>query len=336
MKKKVIIRESSSALVWNIVKVIIALGFLGTLWYGGTHDWFRFGAQNAGNQTAPNATTVYNVTNITIINGTITANESAQYSVNLSVKPKTICVGEETTGEIETNIPNGLCSIFFNANGNGWFVYKNIQLSSKGKYTEEKEINAAGYAMFRIICCDLEKNCKISDSARVDVDVCEEPVDCSKVCEDYDHHENLNETEDDDCESYAYSKCADGFQNALATDECCCWTCNEQEEEEENDTGCTDTDGGNNLLVKGTCTAGAFSATDSCPVDLGPWINENFCGGWGGCSGVSAKCYDGAGFCHNGMCIANTQDLDGDGFTDYEEYLQGTNPNDPNSHPVAH
>lgn len=85
-----------------------------------------------------------------------------QYSVQLTVNPDRICVGQFATGELNTNIPNGMCSIFVDI-GKGYQLYKNIVLDEDGYYFEANTVGTAGVATFIAVCSDASGNAKISN-----------------------------------------------------------------------------------------------------------------------------------------------------------------------------
>ena len=99
--------------------------------------------------------------------------EYYQYNINLVIAPNTICVGDTAAGSIRSNIPNGVCSIFTNT-GTGFKIYKNVILNSNGYYSETNQMNTAGRIIFRAVCCDLNRNCKISGDAYLSVESCQD------------------------------------------------------------------------------------------------------------------------------------------------------------------
>lgn len=103
---------------------------------------------------------------------------------------------------------------------------------------------------------------------------------------------------------------------------CCCGTMEEEEDP------CTDTDGGNDIYLKGTCsdTEGGGS-TDVCPI--GAWtqfVSEAYCGEED-CLGVSTSCPTDY-LCYDGACESLFEDHDGDGYPTGWELDWGGDPMD--------
>jgi len=69
--------------------------------------------------------------------------------------------------------------------------------------------------------------------------------------------------------------------------------------------GCTDSDGGNNAAVKGTCTDSAGSISDNCYNTT--HLTEMVCSASNACVSIFPTIYCGAGkICSNGACISST------------------------------
>jgi hypothetical protein len=98
-----------------------------------------------------------------------------QYNVRLSVTPQTICVGQTTTGSIASNIPNGICTIFANANNAGFQFFANVNLDASGKFSSTQQVNSVGTVMFRAICCDNSGNCRVGNDVLLTVNQCNQP-----------------------------------------------------------------------------------------------------------------------------------------------------------------
>jgi hypothetical protein len=98
---------------------------------------------------------------------------------------------------------------------------------------------------------------------------------------------------------------------------------------------CDDTDSGNDVWVKGICTDGDSSITDMCPLgDFTDYVSESWCSD-GVCMGVSFDCSVELASCYQGRCIKWSQDSDNDGWSDLDEYEQGTDPQNGNDYPGA-
>lgn len=91
---------------------------------------------------------------------------------------------------------------------------------------------------------------------------------------------------------------------------------------------CIDTDGGVDYFVKGTCTDSDSSDTDQCPAgDLSDPVEDSFCSE-GVCLGIGQLCSTFNAFCYQGECVLNTDDSDGDGFSNGDELDAGSDPFD--------
>lgn len=96
-------------------------------------------------------------------------------------------------------------------------------------------------------------------------------------------------------------------------------------------TSCTDTDGGIDAWEKGICNDGNAD-TDSCVQDFTWSLNEYSCSG-DNCLKTVFDCWSFDSICYDGRCISVTDDSDGDGYPDIDEYEEETDPNDPNDYP---
>lgn len=98
--------------------------------------------------------------------------ESTNYWVNLRVDPTRICVGESSTGNIISNMPNALCVILSNT-GSGYQFYQNAVLDSTGRYSRAQVVSVVGTAQLRATCADSNGNYRISNVATLVVDDCD-------------------------------------------------------------------------------------------------------------------------------------------------------------------
>jgi len=135
------------------VLIIIAIAVVA---YGGTQGWFKSVFIFPETPNAP-------------LNP---PNQYYLYNLYLNIAPSTICVGDSATGSITSNIPNGICSIWYNPNSAGWGLYSNVNLNSAGSYSETNTLTAAGNVIFRAICCDANGNCKVSVDKTLVVNTC--------------------------------------------------------------------------------------------------------------------------------------------------------------------
>lgn len=165
-------------LVNNAVSLIIAFAFLalvyglytGIINLGGTTNLNLGGGTTNLFQSSGNIPWLYNnVTNYYL------------YNVLLSFDKNPACTGDTITGTITSNIPNGICSIWFNP-GTGWQFLANVRLNAAGKYSQSGQINTAGQATFIAICSDAQGNAKISNPIVLVVNNCSTPTGPQYYC----------------------------------------------------------------------------------------------------------------------------------------------------------
>jgi hypothetical protein len=99
--------------------------------------------------------------------------------VKISLFPDDICVGDSTTGSITSNIPNGICSIYYDS-GAGATLYKNVVLDSSGSWSETNVMSSAGVAIFRVACIDGSRYA-LSNTDTLTVRVCSSPTTTTTV-----------------------------------------------------------------------------------------------------------------------------------------------------------
>lgn len=145
--------------------LLVGLAICALFWYGGTQGWFK--------SISTSTTSISNTEQSLTPYPDKIVDEFKGYDVVLSLTPSTICVGEVTTGKIVSNINNGACSIFVNINYGSWQLFRNIALNSYGYYSESATISTAGTANFAAVCCDADRNCKLSNAAMLSVSSCD-------------------------------------------------------------------------------------------------------------------------------------------------------------------
>ena len=143
-------------------KTFIAILIVGAiLIYGASQGWFF----NISNFSTYNQQTVPNPNNL--------QNQYSGYSVSISLTPTTICIGQTTIGNINSNIPNGVCSIFVKSGSGTWTFYSNANLDANGDYSATSPIlTIPGVINFIAVCCDSQGNCKMSSQINLMVNTC--------------------------------------------------------------------------------------------------------------------------------------------------------------------
>ena len=97
--------------------------------------------------------------------------EFQTYNVLLSFSPNPMCAGSSMTGSLDTNIPNGECTLFYM--GEGWTPYATFDLNANGDVSASRVIAVAGTVQFQAVCCDAQGNCKISNTVSLTVRICD-------------------------------------------------------------------------------------------------------------------------------------------------------------------
>lgn len=154
MKKK-----TKKIIFWTILISSILI-LAGVIVYGGLNSWFSGWFQFTIKVPQPFTPTPDKV------------KEYLSYSVYLTLNPSNMCVGQSSTGTINSNIFNGICSIFIQNSGS-WTLYSNVNLNSNGYYSETQRVDTPGIASFQAVCCDSQDNCKISNQVTLTVRICD-------------------------------------------------------------------------------------------------------------------------------------------------------------------
>jgi hypothetical protein len=140
--------------IWLLI--VLAAVLVGAVIYGGITGWFKLTISNVFNQPqAPLSPTTQFLT----------------YNVEISLNPSTICVGDSTTGSIDSNIYNGLCTVYINT-GEGYKFLMNANLDAQGKWSTTVPINSVGQAYFMAACTDGESNYRISNVVTLTSQMC--------------------------------------------------------------------------------------------------------------------------------------------------------------------
>jgi len=141
--------------------VILIIGFI--LIFGASKGWFS----NISNYFSTyNQQTIPNPNNL--------QNEYLTYSAIINLNPTIVCLGQTTTGNINSNIPNGVCSIFVKSGSGTWTFYSNANLDANGDYSATSPpLTIVGPIDFIAVCCDSKGNCKMSNQIILTVRVCD-------------------------------------------------------------------------------------------------------------------------------------------------------------------
>lgn len=98
--------------------------------------------------------------------------DSGKYNLFLDLSPNIICLGDSTLGTITSNMPLATCVAYTNTGG-GWQPYIGFTLNNGGGYSEPQVVNQAGHAFVKVVCCDDDNNCKVSNTEELTIQACD-------------------------------------------------------------------------------------------------------------------------------------------------------------------
>ncbi len=101
-------------------------------------------------------------------------NQDSSYYLTLDISPNNICEGDTIQGEVKSNMPYAICTLFGDT-GTGFRAIENFELLGNGGYTENRVISASGTVIFRVVCADRELNGKVSNDEQLVSVVCVDP-----------------------------------------------------------------------------------------------------------------------------------------------------------------
>jgi hypothetical protein len=147
----------------NNINTLLIIGVIILIIFGFSQGWFKniFTFNIGGNNINLSTPTPDNVDPYT------------PYTVSLNFNPNPTCVGDSVMGSIDSNIPNGVCTLFFMEDG--WEVYDTFNLDINGDVSASQVISVPGTTNLRAVCCDLNGNCKISNIVDLVVRFCSSP-----------------------------------------------------------------------------------------------------------------------------------------------------------------
>lgn len=286
----------------NNTMVIIAIIAIAVFAYGGSHGWFKGSFSTINNNEAAATPSPNN-----------NFDEYQSYSVLLSFSPSPGCVGDVITGSIDSNIPNGVCSLFMKT-GTDWQFLQNYNLNANGDVSDANEINTAGTALFRAICCDSSGNCKISNEVSLTINSCSNAASCTdtdggimyyvagKVTTSlgsmYDTCQpngmDLLEFYCDDLGNQASSGigCPDGCTQSISGGYC---------NTPQNAPTCTDSDGGLDFTTAGNCQSSVQKLGFSDGCESSTIVKEYYCDTDFTCKYTTVGCHVGW-MCIGGKC----------------------------------
>jgi len=100
----------------------------------------------------------------------------ATYTNVVTLMPLDICVGDNVTLTIDTNIPNGHCSLFLKSEADPWQFITSVELNANGDYSITMPNNfPTGDYTGAEICSDDAGNAKISNLVYFTVRFCASP-----------------------------------------------------------------------------------------------------------------------------------------------------------------
>jgi hypothetical protein len=140
------VKKKKMSIPTGALWLIIALLFFGVLWYGGTHDWFKFELmfQNidksvlnllGGGQPGPDSP------------GPTTPDG---LKCTISFSDNHITVGQSTTGTLKDG-KNADCYVYMNP-GDGWALIHTENTGPTGRFSRTETCTAPGTWVFRALC----------------------------------------------------------------------------------------------------------------------------------------------------------------------------------------
>lgn len=97
------------------------------------------------------------------------------YNLDFSLTPLQMCAGQSIKGNLNSNMPNGICSVYYDDGVKGFVLFENVNLDGNGHYSESQIITMPSTYTFRIVCCDASNNCKSSNDVKARVFDCNNP-----------------------------------------------------------------------------------------------------------------------------------------------------------------
>ena len=196
-------KSDKKTILWVGIVTAIILIFV----YGGNAGWFKSVINQAPTTPPPN-----NV-----------PNQFQSYNVFLSFNPNPACTGNSVMGTIDSNIPNGVCTLFQMLDG--WEVYDTFNLNANGDVSASQVISVPGTAQLQAVCCDASGNCKVSNSVSLVVRNCSVPPEPEPEVSDDVYC-------DADCQSVGFASGRDNTPSCSGTEvaqyfgfddvNCCC------------------------------------------------------------------------------------------------------------------
>lgn len=270
-----------------IISILIILLIL-VLIYGGINGWFN----NLINYNTNNQYVNY-----------LNNQTQTDTSCVLTLSKLQACVNENVTMTFKDG-KNAACRLFFKYNNNDWKPLIDVHLNSNGLHYLTRSAQYSGLYIFAAVC--LKEDSTICTTNRVNINI----IDCGN---DTNDSNNNNEDNYIDCKLIknptSQASCNSGYCGTGSNMACVYFSptlvttarCDCVEQEQQTQPSCSDTDGGENIYEKGTCSDGSVVITDNCmAVGYESYLNENWCYD-GTCWGASTKC-PGGYICLDGRC----------------------------------
>lgn len=162
--------------------------------------------------------------------------ETTRYNVMLTITPTNGCIGDQYTGTITSNMPNGVCGVWINS-GTGWRFLFSFNLDANGRYSQATNINSMGTFSARAVCTDGQNNFRLSNVVTVTVRDCNQPNndnfdDCDSSCSDWPDGW-VTATSTSDCQNAIHTQCGGIGQAEYNSNGCCCLDCMASEPDDE-------------------------------------------------------------------------------------------------------
>lgn len=99
--------------------------------------------------------------------------QSLSYNIDFYFSMTEVCSGQQSVGHIDSNINNGMCTIYIE-NGNNWDIIGTLNLNPSGDFSESINFDDIGTFTYKTVCCDASQNCKLSGEANILVKDCQQ------------------------------------------------------------------------------------------------------------------------------------------------------------------
>jgi len=110
---------------------------------------------------------------LSVINSNTPLPSNPSYQIKLEINPNSMCIGDTTTGYIDSNMPYSSCMILYKtAMYVPWTNLLSVTLDAQGSYQVTRQINTAGTSYYKAVCRASNNNWIESNTATLIVNNC--------------------------------------------------------------------------------------------------------------------------------------------------------------------